>query len=145
MRRFLGSVSPLSRAPSTRTSPFSGLIRPAIIDTVVVFPAPLGPSSPTSVPRSTLNDTSSTATSGPNDLRRCAICSIGSILARRSPPPVRFSTNGRFHPTNDGLCPVAGRRAPGPQDSHRDEMKRLAATYVVACAPQIELRPAETG
>src|SRR3954470_18851679 len=124
MRRFLGSVSPLSRAPSTSTSPFSGLTRPAIIDTVVVFPAPFGPSSPTSVPRSTLNDTSSTATSGPNDLRRCAICSIGGILARGCWRPVRFSTNGRFHPTNDRLGRVACRGAPGPKDSHRDTETR---------------------
>ena len=43
---------------------------PAIIETVVVLPAPFGPSRPTSCPRSTVNETSSTATSLPNVFRR---------------------------------------------------------------------------
>ena len=76
MRRFFGSVSPDRRAPSTRTSPCSGVISPAIIDTVVVLPAPFGPSRPTSCPRSTENETPSTATSVPHDLRRSLMSSM---------------------------------------------------------------------
>src|SRR5689334_1474558 len=45
-------------------------MRPAIIDTVVVFPAPFGPSRPVIFPGCTTNDTSSTATSEPKDFRR---------------------------------------------------------------------------
>src|SRR5579875_3427128 len=53
-----------------RTSPESGATRPAIIATVVVLPAPLGPSRPTVSPAATENDTPSTATFGPYRLAR---------------------------------------------------------------------------
>ena len=43
----------------------SGVTSPLMIETVVVLPAPLGPSSATSSPRPTSNDTSSTATMEP--------------------------------------------------------------------------------
>ena len=91
------------------TSPLSGTTSPAIIDTVVVLPAPFGPSSPTSEPGSTLNDTSSTATSAPNDLRRCLSCSIERILAFRCPPAGWFPTNGTFLPTNGLQTPASCR------------------------------------
>src|SRR3954465_11345539 len=97
MRRFLGSVSPLRRAPSTRTSPLSGVTSPAIIETVVVLPAPFGPSRPTSVPRSTVNDTSSTATSEPNDFRRGLMGSMSAtILPWPLVPPRRFGPAADF-------------------------------------------------
>jgi len=50
----MGDLSPAPqmkkprRAPPIRTSPFSGVTSAAIIETVVVLPAPFGPSSPTS-------------------------------------------------------------------------------------------------
>ena len=50
MRRLMGSVSPASGRPSISTEPESGRTSPAIMETVVVLPAPLGPSSPTVSP-----------------------------------------------------------------------------------------------
>ena len=47
--------------PSTRTVPAVASWRPSRISTVVVFPAPLGPSSPRHVPAGTEKDTPSTA------------------------------------------------------------------------------------
>ena len=47
-----------------------------MIETVVVLPAPFGPSRPTSCPFSMANDTSSTATRLPNVLRRLLMVSI---------------------------------------------------------------------
>src|SRR5436189_4586674 len=84
MRRLFGSVSPWSLRPATSTSPRSGVTSAAIIDTVVVLPAPFGPSSPTSCPAATLNETSSTARSGPYVLRRFLTCSIDESEARYS-------------------------------------------------------------
>src|ERR1019366_4059980 len=59
-RSFTGSVSPRTTPPSIRTSPRSGGIRPAIMATVVVFPAPLGPNRPTISPGRATKETSST-------------------------------------------------------------------------------------
>src|SRR5579872_3003684 len=95
MRRLFGSVSPDSFRPATSTSPRSGVSSPAIIDTVVVLPAPLGPSRPVSRPASMPNDTSSTATSVPKLLRRLLMVSTDATLAyraagrRRSGPEAR--------------------------------------------------------
>ena len=44
-----------------RASPRCGVSSVARIRIVVVFPAPLGPMNPRTLPRSTLNDTPSTA------------------------------------------------------------------------------------
>src|SRR4029077_6036578 len=72
-------------------SPRSGRMSPVIIDTVVVLPAPFGPSSPTSSPRATVNDTSSTASKSPNDLRSFRISSRGeAIVSRRLSEPWSF-------------------------------------------------------
>jgi hypothetical protein len=65
MADFAGSVSPRRALPLMRTSPASGRSRPAIIPTVVLSPAPLGPSSPTTSPAPTLNETSDTAVMAP--------------------------------------------------------------------------------
>ena len=51
--------------PSTVTVPLVGAIRPAIIRSVVVLPAPFGPSRATISPRATLNVTSLTTIRGP--------------------------------------------------------------------------------
>src|SRR5262249_55577975 len=92
MRRFIGSVSPPSFLPPTSTSPLSGVTSPEIIDTVVVFPAPFGPSRPIRRPPSSANETSSTATSGPYDLRRCVTSrmamALGSSHGRRARGPI---------------------------------------------------------
>ena len=61
-RTCAGSES--SRAPSKRTSP-EYLAKPVSASTNVVFPAPLGPISPTNPPAGTLSDTESSATTPP--------------------------------------------------------------------------------
>src|SRR6266542_2815805 len=56
--------------PSTRISPPSGLISVDRICTVVVLPAPLGPSSAKTVPAGTVRSIPSSTSLSPNDLRR---------------------------------------------------------------------------
>src|SRR5437773_7278704 len=56
-RRRSRAASRTTSWPRTRTLPESGVSRVARIDRSVVFPAPLGPSSPTMVPRGTVSDT----------------------------------------------------------------------------------------
>ena len=46
MARLAGSLSPCNARPPMSTVLESGRSSPAIMDTVVVFPAPFGPSSP---------------------------------------------------------------------------------------------------
>jgi hypothetical protein len=65
MARLAGSVSPCNGRPSMSTVPESGRTNPAIIDTVVVFPAPFGPSRPIVSPLPAFRLTPSTATMSP--------------------------------------------------------------------------------
>ena len=65
-RTAAGSAS--TSCPATRAVPRVGFVSVVIIRTVVVFPAPLGPSSPSTVPRGTAKLTSSTASVSPNSL-----------------------------------------------------------------------------
>ena len=60
-----------SRCPKTSASPAVGMVRPISTRSVVVLPAPFGPSRPTTWPRSTVKLISSTATNpSPYALRR---------------------------------------------------------------------------
>ena len=52
---------PTSWMPSNSIDPDAGRTRPVIAATVVVFPAPFAPTTPTSSPSATLNDTPRTA------------------------------------------------------------------------------------
>src|SRR5467141_1229636 len=54
----------------TLTLPSVGGMKPVIIRIVVDFPAPFGPRKPSTSPRSTENDTPSTARFGPNVFTR---------------------------------------------------------------------------
>src|SRR5713101_7666420 len=56
--------------PPTDTLPSVGGMKPVIIRMVVDFPAPFGPRNPSTSPRSTENDTPSTARFGPNVFTR---------------------------------------------------------------------------
>src|SRR5438874_13580880 len=69
--------------PQITAVPALGARKPVIIFIVVDLPAPLGPRKPNTWPAGTLNDTSSTATSGPNFLTRLRISSIPSLRRRR--------------------------------------------------------------
>src|SRR6476661_6458216 len=68
------------RRPSTSTSPASGSVSPSQISIVVVFPAPLGPSSPKHSPRATARSRPSTATTSPYAFRRPATRSAGPAV-----------------------------------------------------------------
>src|SRR5690554_5659163 len=57
-------------APARRIVPASGLSNPVIMEIVVVFPAPFGPTMPNIVPARTVRSMLSTATVSPNDLLR---------------------------------------------------------------------------
>src|SRR5437879_6185282 len=57
--------------PSTWISPAVGSSRPSSMEMVVVLPAPLPPSSPSTAPRGTVKVRSSTATISPYTLRKC--------------------------------------------------------------------------
>ena len=56
--------------PPMRAVPASGFIRVARMRTAVVLPAPLGPSTPSTVPARAVSDTPSSAWVLPNRLRR---------------------------------------------------------------------------
>ena len=65
MRCLTAATSVRRSWPSTWTVPASGRRSPSIISTVVVLPAPLGPSRPKISPASTAIDTPSTARMSP--------------------------------------------------------------------------------
>src|SRR5208282_1506840 len=65
--------------PSARTSPALGRVSPMIMPIVVVLPAPLPPSRPTTVPGSTAKEIASTAVVAPKRLtsRRASMAGVG--------------------------------------------------------------------
>ena len=73
--------------PATRTSPPSAPINVDRICTVVVLPAPLGPSSAKIEPSATFRSMPSSATFSPNDLRRPVAFSAGRTIVVVMPPP----------------------------------------------------------
>ena len=79
-------------SPATTTSPPSRSSRPAIIEIVVVLPAPFGPSSPYVSPAPMWNPTPSTATSSPKLRRRPRHSSIRmpAIATPSSPAAIRI-------------------------------------------------------
>src|SRR4249919_2746287 len=78
----MGSVSLVSGRPSIRISPASGGNSPEIMETVVVLPAPFGPSTARISPGAIVNETSLTATRPPNVLRRPRISSMAQLDGR---------------------------------------------------------------
>src|SRR5713226_8111162 len=73
--------------PATYACPSVGAISVVSILTIVVLPAPLGPSSPKTSPRRTSKLTLSTAVKVPKRLVRSLVCiasESGSIVARKS-------------------------------------------------------------
>src|SRR5262245_10066485 len=65
-------------SPASTTWPPSGSTRPATIRRRVDFPHPEGPSSETNSPGAASSETSSTATTAPNDLRSRRTVSAGA-------------------------------------------------------------------
>ena len=85
-----GSLS--TSCPATRAVPLVGRLRVVIIRTVVVLPAPLGPSSPSTEPSGTTNETSSTASVSPKRLTRC---SASIAWVRLMPTTLAAGTDSR--------------------------------------------------
>src|SRR2546430_4525393 len=80
MPTLLRSASPgRTPWPSSRTSPASANTRPTSTRSVVVFPAPLGPSNPHTSPWATEKSRSSTASTGPNRLVSRETAMTGSL------------------------------------------------------------------
>src|SRR5215469_2922102 len=77
-------------APQITAVPALGARKPVAIFIVVDLPAPLGPRNPSTSPRETVNDTSSTATKAPKFLERLRISSIPTPArcGQRTPQPV---------------------------------------------------------
>jgi hypothetical protein len=66
-----------------------GVCKPAIVRSSVVFPAPLGPINPSSVPPVSEMETSRTASNVPNRTRRFRTSTTGAIPANvGAPAPV---------------------------------------------------------
>ena len=69
-------------APQITAVPLEGVRKPVIIFMVVDLPAPLGPRKPSTSPRSTLKDTSSTAMIGPKRRVKARTSIIVSMSSR---------------------------------------------------------------
>src|SRR5882672_1610667 len=80
MRRLAGSASPWMARPSMSTWPASAATSPQIIATVVVLPAPFGPSRPTISPRPTSKPAPATTARPPYDLFRPLTLNIQPLL-----------------------------------------------------------------
>jgi hypothetical protein len=100
------------------TEPASGRTRPAMILKVVLFPAPLGPSSPSTSPSPTSNETSSTARAAPKRLVTPAIWSNGDDTRLSSMPQTTTAHHGEIFPTGDRSIPVSIRHHRS-MDEHR--------------------------
>src|SRR4051794_10927816 len=89
MRGRSAALSATGSRPSTRTLPPSGRRYPSHVSTVVVFPAPFGPSTAATVPRPTARSTPPTATLAPYRLTRPTPSPTGCVCMDRSlrPPP----------------------------------------------------------
>src|SRR5262245_10774347 len=115
------------------TVPPSGVVSPHRIETVVVLPAPLGPSNPSVSPFSRRSETSSTATRVPNDLRRLTASSI--CLSQRARPlshrpilevrhPIRGRAVDEF--SHKGPPDVVLLNGPEPAWNHAPQPGRVA-------------------
>src|SRR5690625_2923907 len=118
--------------PSTRAVPASGTSRVASIRTMVVLPAPLGPSRPKTVPRSTVRSTPSTAVVSPKRLTRpsASIAGVFSMaLTFRWDGAVPTDGGGRTHRPN-------GQKAYGRATGRWKRIFRSAATGGERPSPQ---------
>src|SRR6267143_6358218 len=84
MRRFTPAGSENTSTPATVADPPSAFRRTSRISTVVVFPAPFGPSMPKTSPGSTKKLIPRTASISPYRFRRSATCTIG-VMTRTLP------------------------------------------------------------
>src|SRR6185437_14893283 len=109
MQRLAATGSVSMSWPQTDAVPELGARNPVIIFIVVDLPAPFGPRKPSTSPFGTLNDTASTARSGPKYLTRLSISSIRRSSHRGA---ARFARSGRLR-HRDATAQRNGAR-PGP-------------------------------
>ena len=72
-------ASATASSPATSTRPASGVISVVSMRTTVVFPAPLGPSRPSTVPAGTSKSTPSTARTSPKRFTRPSTRMAGGL------------------------------------------------------------------
>src|SRR5262245_50308518 len=101
--------------PPTRTLPAVGGKNPIKQRISVLFPEPFGPSSAATSPRPTLNDTSSTARTGPKHLVRCSTWIRTDSVPRA--PLLRLASLARARV--DDLVGDDHERAEGKDDDDR--------------------------
>src|SRR5215208_3726260 len=80
-RTYIGSS--VTSAPSSNTRPVSGEVRPTTIENVVVFPAPFGPSRPTTSPELMSRFTPLTTVRPLYDFVRSVVCSVATLARPR--------------------------------------------------------------
>src|SRR5271165_2277735 len=91
--------------PQIIAVPAVGARKPVIIFIVVDLPAPFGPRKPSTSPRGTVKEMSSTAFSGPKCLTRCRISSIA--LSSVQIAETLYQHEGRFVPVPPAPVPRA--------------------------------------
>src|SRR4029077_20678413 len=110
MHRFAGIGCVAMSWPQTIAVPLVGARKPVIIFIVVDLPAPFGPRKPSTSPRGTVKEMSSTALSGPKCLTRCRISSMALPSGRIA--EALYQHDGRFVPVAigfDAICSLLGR------------------------------------
>src|SRR5271169_3502086 len=98
--------------PQTIAVPAVGARKPVIIFIVVDLPAPFGPRKPSTSPRGTVKEMSSTAFSGPKCLTRCRISSMA--LSSVQIAETLYQHDGRFvlfAAGSGAACSSLGRRS----------------------------------
>src|SRR5579862_8232529 len=112
--RALAATGPAHTSmPSTHTWPASGRSNPVAMRSVVVLPAPLGPTRPKNDPRGTSSDRPATATFGPNRFTRPRSTTAGQACATaRGPGPLRAGRSLGRGGAGLGRRPGARLRAP---------------------------------
>src|SRR5262245_4438420 len=93
---------PVMSAPSNRTRPDVGAVRPAITFTMVLFPEPLGPIRPRISPLASWKDTPSTALTPPKCLAR-----LSTSSTERAPPSLDQALHRRHETTARHVQPRA--------------------------------------
>src|SRR3712207_4826203 len=97
--------------PATRALPASGTRSVVRMRTVVVLPAPLGPSRPSTVPAGTSRSPPESAWTAPKDLRR-PLASMTGASATTDHASARTGVRGRARPES-GANPRQGPRGAG--------------------------------
>ena len=124
------SGSATTSNPATRAVPLVGMLSVVIIRTVVVLPAPLGPSIEKTVPAGTEKLTPSTAVKSSNLLTRSTASMAGALMTpgRTGARPGRGRRRSRPRWTAGARAGWRRRRAPAPRRSARSATRGRGGT-----------------